>query len=345
MKENEYRPLHADDEDLSPTFTRARRSVPTHSEERQARKTEPTSLPPAVVCPKQPIRKNNPQKAPEERAQRINPAEKPREDSKGLQGPTEENSSGRVGLSLRAKRILRLAVTGALAVVATFVLVNVLFSVREISVVMSDDALGWTEQEILKTAGIAIGDPMRRIKEKEISDRISDAFPALAGAEVAKSFPGKVVILPRSATPSYRFDYEEKTYILSRELKVLAPDDGDHTHLPVLSAPEISACVLGNRLAFSEERDYNFAYETAAEITDRMVGISLDRIDISNKVSISVYCEGKYKLLFGDKNNIRQKAQLATEALRDPVFGDGREAEIDVSTGNKASVKFTNIGN
>lgn len=343
MNENQRLTPHKEDEDLSPSFTQTRRPVPARRVSPRTEEVGRGAVPTDPATPA-PIRKTE---APRGYAEHVKKAERIAETASEDGAPTETTPLSRKRgalLSPRTKRITYLAGAFVLCLTLLVVLGNALFSVREITVFPVDGMLGWTEKGILEAAGVAVGDPMRSVKAKEISARISDAFPALSGAEITKSFPGKVVIIPRTATPSYRFTFDGTTYILSKELKVLAEDDGDHGALPELLAFDISACEIGEILSFSDTRDYTVIKETAERIVDEMGETTVDRIDISDPFSIVVFCEGKYKLLFGDKNELEQKVKLVKETLRDPMFSGEATAVIDVSSGNKASVKFTGIG-
>ena len=344
MNENRRLTPQKEDEDLSPSFTQTRRPVPTRRVSPRTEETERGTVPPESSAPML-IRKAEAPRGyaePVKKAERV--AETANEDRAQAEATSLRQKRG-AWLSPRAKRITCLVSALALCLTLLVVLGNALFSVREITVFPVDGMLGWTEKGILEAAGIAVGDSMRSVKAKDISTRISDAFPALSGAEITKSFPGKVVIIPRTATPSYRFTFDGTTYILSKELKVLAEDDGDHDALPELLIFDVSACKIGDVLSFSDTRDYTVIKETAEIIISEMGGTTVDRVDISNPFSIVVFCEGKYKLLFGDKNALEQKVKLVKETLRDPMFSGEATAVIDVSSGNKASVKFTGIGN
>lgn len=344
MNENQRLTPQKEDEDLSPSFTQTRRSVPVRRVSPRREETGRGVAPTEPAAP-MPVLKAEVQRGPSEPAKKPDRiTETASEDRAPAEAAPLKQRRGAL-LSPRTKRLTCLIGALVLCVTLFIVLGNALFSVREITVFPVDGMLGWTEKGILEAAGIAVGDPMRSVKAKDISTRISDAFPALSGAEITKSFPGKVVIIPRTATPSYRFTIDGTTYILSKELKVLAEDDGDHDALPELLIFDVSACKIGDVLSFFDARDYTAIKETAEIIVSEMGETTVDRIDISNPFSIVVFCEGKYKLLFGDKNELEQKAKLVKETLRDPMFSSEATAVIDASSGNKASVKFTEIGN
>ena len=186
---------------------------------------------------------------------------------------------------------------------------------------------------------------MYRVDAKEVSARISSAFSALSGAEVVKEFPGKITILPISATPSYRFSFEDKTYVLSSELKVLTELTDAYAELPELVLSSVGECKIGDILSFAGEYDYEIILETTRELSELLADFEVNRVDLSNKFSIAVICESKYKLLFGDREALAQKVYLAKKTLEDPQFRYNATAEIDVSSANKAVVKFTQIGN
>ena len=344
MSEKEYRTPRAEDEDLSPSFTRNRRAIPQRGVSQRDEKTGETV--PRLISSHPSASSENARKEPrmerKVKASAVGTVEEREEDVEPL---TDERlpQKKREG-SLRAKRIFSLVAAVLLVIAVGCLAGNLLFSVRDITVVHVDGAIGWTESAVIEAAGIRVGDSMRSVKAKEISERISEKFSALAGADVSKVFPGKVIIIPHQATPTYRFSHDGVSYILSKELKVLAQDDGSHESLPELFVAGILDCSPGNRLTFSVPRDYSVTCEIAAMIVDRMGEMSIDRIDIRNKFSIEVICKSKYKLLFGDKSNLEQKIKLVKETLGDPVFSGGAPAVVDVSGGNKASVKFTEIG-
>ncbi|MBQ9121340.1 MAG: FtsQ-type POTRA domain-containing protein [Clostridia bacterium] len=367
MNENEYRPPSSQDEDLSPAFTRNRprpvRRVPSETQGQKSAAQEskkPDAVPNTPTAVRRPTRAESTPppasgreaQAPLARTAVQRPVAAPKA-STGAYVPEEterkENKPSAAGrspdISRKIKRIVWLVLIAALLFVGVCIVSNTFLSVKEINVLGAENAMGWSEEEILQACGITIGDPMYRVDAKEVSARISSAFSALSGAEVVKEFPGKITILPISATPSYRFSFEDKTYVLSSELKVLTELTDAYAELPELVLSSVGECKIGDILSFAGEYDYEIILETTRELSELLADFEVNRVDLSNKFSIAVICESKYKLLFGDREALAQKVYLAKKTLEDPQFRYNATAEIDVSSANKAVVKFTQIGN
>ena len=367
MNEYEYEGRPSEDEDLSPDFTRARRPRPSAPAQppRAAREmpgrrpTQPAgkpNLPAATEAPKPnrstapvppsgrgesstvrpiPPRAASPTKATPSRP--TAPAEKRPEPG---EAPVTEGSPRP---RLRVKRIALLLAAVLLLIGAFGAIQRTLLSVRAITVVTA--GTGYREEEILAALSLSEGQAMWRVDPAEISAAVADAFPDLDGADVVKTFPGKITIIPTPAVPSYVYRQGDDAYILSLELKVLSRTDTPPESLPTLILSRVTSHEVGEYLTFEGTYDYDTVAEVAEELGRLLAGFEVDTIDISNKFAISVICESKYKLLFGDREDLAQKVNLVRKTLEDPRFTTGSSAEIDVSSGNKAVVKFTEIGN
>lgn len=357
MNENEYRPVDPPDEDLSPSFTRERprpvRQMPNHrapadTQGAPARPSEEGGIshPPVPAEPPIPRRERY---APPPAPVRPKEEEQASWQNTPLDEPEEEENT-----PARTSRIPRLHF-GRLALLVLVILLilgavgfgaKALLTVRSVTVSSEADLLrAWTEEELLRAAGIPAGVAMWKVDAAAVSDRVAESIASLDGVKVVKSFPGKIVLIPLQAAPSYRFTYENTTYILSAELKVLMPADSSTTHLPELILGRVSTCEVGKFVTFEGEYDYETVLEVTSELRDLLSDMTVNSINMENKFSISVLCESKYKLLFGDKKQLEQKVKLARGILDSPGFNPEAAAVIDVSSGNKAVVKFTEFGN
>ena len=246
----------------------------------------------------------------------------------------------------RTRRRILLAVAVILSMIVGFWLFSCWFlTVREVSVLGADGIVGVTESHVLAVVDLPVGTPMRQVDPASIDDRISESFSSLSGAAVTKKFPGKVYITLVPAVPVCRIVYNESSYVLSEELKVLFALTDGYDDLPELFLGEIVLCEEGRELELPGTYDREIVCEILAFIRDSFALEDVSSIDLTNKYSISIVYKSKYKLHFGERERMEQKARLALAAIEDPLVSQAAGAEIDVSGGIKASVKITKSGN
>lgn len=245
------------------------------------------------------------------------------------------------------RRVTRLACLLFLGTVAFFLIRGALFlwmPVRSVTVEGVLPEWGYSESEILDATGLDTSMQLKDVSEVDVAGKLSAAFPYLCGATVTKTLLGEVTVTVRYETPAYLFSYEDTDYVLSETLKVLAVAQGNEP-IPRLMLSRVSGCEVGRTIAFLGEYDFAFVCENAKKLTALFAGYSIDRIGMESKYDLYLVCESKYKLLFGDQENLEKKAALAQKTLLDPTFAREGQAVIDVTSGTKASVKFTDIGN
>jgi cell division septal protein FtsQ len=257
------------------------------------------------------------------------------------ENPGEEQAHTRTP---RRRIILLIAVVAAL-IVGGWLFAREFLTVREVQILGAENAVGWTESHVLAAVGLVDGTPMWRVDADAIDEQIAKSFSSLAGAEVTKKFPGKVYIIPIPAVPCCKVLYEGSYYVLSSELKVLYEDTDARADLPELLLGEIVSCEVGNILELPGAYDREIVCEVVEALGGLFPPEDVKTVDLTNRYSISITYKSKYKLLFGNRDRMEQKAKLALAAISDPIIQQASAAEIDVSSGIKASVKITENGN
>ena len=68
----------------------------------------------------------------------------------------------------------------------------------------------------------------------------------------------------------------------------------------------------------------------------------IDRIDLADYYNLSMICDGKYVMSFGDYSDVDAKLRIAAAVLEDEMFTHNNKARIDLSNLSKTSVVVDN---
>lgn len=122
-------------------------------------------------------------------------------------------------------------------VVAAIVACGQIFTVRDISVVFYNRTGMANEADILEASGLTNRNNIFNVKEKDIKNKIADAFPdnSILVTNVERQFPDKIVLYVRERTLVFKLD----VYSSSGENKCVLTDK-DFQRGNILSEDEVS---------------------------------------------------------------------------------------------------------
>lgn len=257
----------------------------------------------------------------------------------------------RVTRAEQIRRRRRKAIAGALCVAGVLALgvvlsINLLFKVTDFRIETPErttpaDTGIYTEQQIIDTVGVNVGDNLLGFSTKEKSAQLLSALPYLDVARVDVQLPGTVVIKVRPAAEQFKLLYNGSWLVLSGQLKVLRVENAEPSGLVLLEAN----LAQGQSTAPGAYLTLEYAGQTAAEASEPGMATPeqaqqdtqsndvlhelLDELEkhgllegttvitMTDMDEISVLYEGRVSVRLGTANNLDYKVRFAAAIILD----------------------------
>lgn len=266
--------------------------------------------------------------------------DKPQEEKKRVDA-YKRAAQGRKRRKLREILVSAVLMLGVLVVLCV-VTYQLLFVIRNL------DASGssrYTSEEILAASGVDMGDHLYSFSSRIVQETIMLHCPYIAAVDVHRTPPGSIAFDIEEEEPAYYAAFYGEIWEISRSLRVLDPiseSDAKEQGLIKLKLPEIKEAISGKRIAFSKIRSDEYMETVLNTLQNSDLAERIGMIDLRSPYNISMSCDGKYKLLFGDVNVIDTKLRLALAVLADELFQSDNKASVDLTDLSATSVIIDN---
>lgn len=227
-----------------------------------------------------------------------------------------------------------------LTLAVAFVGYRFLFIISDISV--EGEGL-YTKEEICEAAGVEIGDALFSFSSKKAEEKLVAALPYIGELEVKRSIPDRITLTVKYEEPVYYTDIYGKIYLMSDTLRLLGEaGDKDLSSLIRLRLPGVKEAVLGSPPVFVNSRTDELLSKTTGAVVASALSDRIDTIDLRGEFRLTMVCDGKYLLEFGEYTEIESKLRVADAVLKDDMFKSGNKARINLSKLTETAVKVDN---
>lgn len=264
-------------------------------------------------------------------------------DSIEERGTQDEFIAKRRAISMKKAAEYKHAIsTAALlaAITVAFVLVayKLFFVVKVIDVEGSD---AYTVDEVIKAAGVEVGDNLYSFDAGEAERQISFFLPYIKSAKIKRVMPQKLTITVDDDDPIFVADIWGDNVVLSAGLRVLESDTDNTEGLVRLVLPPVDYSVAGSVIRFTDERQQRFIRNTVSELlaSEMMMNGLIGRVDLSDEYDIKMVSSDKYLLKFGGDADLDLKLKMVYKTVTSNKFTEG-VASIDLSTVGEAYVMY-----
>lgn len=247
----------------------------------------------------------------------------------------------------RKRRKLREILVSAVLMLGVFVVLCIV-TYQLLFVIRNLDASGsnrYTSEEILAASGVDMGDHLYSFSSRVVQETIMLHCPYIAAVDVHRTPPGSIAFDIEEEEPVYYAAFYGEIWEISRSLRVLDPiseSDAKEQGLIKLKLPEFKEAISGKRIAFSKIRSDDYMGTVLDTLQNSDLAERIGMIDLRSPYNISMVCDGKYKLLFGDVNVIDTKLRLAIAVLEDELFQSDNKASVDLTDLSATSVIIDN---
>ncbi len=228
---------------------------------------------------------------------------------------------------LRVASILLLMTVLTVAVVYTGY--RFLFVINEVKVTGDSP---YNSDEIRVGAGIELGDTLYSFSSVKAEERLVAALPYISSVSVDRQIPDTIVLDLKCESPVYYTEIYGKIYLMSETLRVLGEaGDIDLSELVWLRLPRVKAAVYGSVPGLSDSARNDDMESVTESIEKSALADRIVRVDLRDPFKLTMVCDNKYLLEFGDYTEIDTKLRIADAVLEDEMFDTSNKARIDLS--------------
>ena len=238
-----------------------------------------------------------------------------------------ENRKNRAKI-LKSRALLvfySIVIVGAVAAV----LLVAMFTFFKINTVNIEGSSLYTNEEILKAAGIKLGDGLLFADTKAAERRLEKELLYVEDVSLNKRIPSTLNIKITQAVPTYSVEYNGKYIYVSKGGKILEISS------KVMSGSVVvkGGAVLESEglLSFADEK-VNSAFNELIKAINETGTAGIDYIDISNIFNITAEYDGRVTLKFGSSQDLEYKMKFAVNIINSEngIAADER-GELDLS--------------
>ena len=232
----------------------------------------------------------------------------------------------RLRASKNRRKILNafLYFTVAICICGAFVIVCILvfFKIDEIEVTGS---IMYSADLIVGTSGIEPEQNIYSLNERQIEQAIIMNHPYIKGVEIKRHLPSAVELFLIEDTPCYYTLFIDEYFVLSNNLRVLERTEDlvrimelKITYgLVEIKIPAITYSVVGREIVFKRSSDFDFVKNIMESFESTGLYADINKVNLSNKYNIYVIYNNRYKIMFGNSNDLYSKITYALGILDD----------------------------
>lgn len=217
---------------------------------------------------------------------------------------------------------------------------KLLFRVRTVTIVGD---CPYSADEIAQAAGIEYGTGLFSFSASASEKSAVLSIPNIASLKVDRHIPDSVTLIVKYENPVYYSGIYGKIYLFSESLRVLGEgSEEDCEALIHLRLPQVKSVTVGEVPVFRDPMYFEQIRATVNSVQASSLCDRIDRIDLADFYSLTMICDGKYVMSFGDYDDTDAKLRIATAVLEDEMFAHQNRATIDLSDLSKTSVIVDN---
>lgn len=265
-----------------------------------------------------------------------------------------ERRSRKVGEARREAAARRKKVTSRRRIILA-VLILILFAAtlaviyKFVFVVGNINVVGtslYSENEVIDASGIYNGINLYSFRRSAVERKITLACPYIGSVEVKRNVPNSVDLILTDESAAYYTVIFGDIKILSEGLRVL--DSADNKNeipegVKYIKLPPVKYSVTGRVIEFAEPKYDRIVRSVLSELKDSELEERITSVDIRDQFDISMVCDGAYKLIIGNGEDIPYKLKTAALVLQDEMFEGGKKAKIDLTVRDKTGVRLDEL--
>jgi cell division protein FtsQ len=226
-----------------------------------------------------------------------------------------KNKRARIRL---VNRIAYFLVVALVLVGIFYAAVKIFFSV---DVIIVNGSTVYSHSEVTEVCGYEKGDIIFAVNESEIEKNIVGKLPFVYSVEVKKEYPSTLIINVQDEKESFYFEYDNKYFVLTSGLKVLAVFDDEakllstYGKLTFVKIDDIKQVITTKEVVFFDTESYRRSAKVLHAILQSSIYENLTSADISDLYDVRFMYDDRIELVFGSHIDIEKKISHALSII------------------------------
>ncbi len=250
---------------------------------------------------------------------------------------------------------LRLVTRIAYFVIVVLVLLFVLFLIAKLFFSVDSVIVNMTTHEeqnydvstVRKASGVSEGDILFFIDKAEIEENIKKSLPFIDSVTVKKEFPNTLTITVEEERESFYFRYDDRYFVISSDLKVLALFDEEsklksaeyYNKLIPVALDDVKRIEMTKTVIFFDENSYRRSEKVLSLISESELYDKITSVDISELYDVRIVYDDRIDIFFGDHSDEFEK-KLVTVSKIIKEYGDKTKGYIYIYNPEEAQVSI-----
>ncbi len=222
-------------------------------------------------------------------------------------GKTAKNSARKVRKSFLL--VLFIFIVSLLVILST----TVFFPINSVTLKYGGEL--YSENQILKTADIKIGENLIMLPKNKISKRVTSNLTYIGELQISKQFPDKVVLTAKETKAAYCIKSNKKYYVLDKNFKVLEEIKKPQKKLACINGLKLESNQIGE-VATAEKVEQDECFKTIMKYINNG-GDKLNYINFTKNGEIEFYVNNKFKVELGTTLEIDEKLSFMSKMIDD----------------------------
>lgn len=208
--------------------------------------------------------------------------------------------------------------TAAVCVIFIVGCVSLFFKV---STILVEGVTVYNGDAIREASGIRLNQSLYALDKAAIEKSVIANYPYIKNVHVDRRIPTTVALIIEEDEPHYYFELTGEYFVLSDTLRVMEYTE-DIAELLIrepniikLNTQRIIYAVVGQQIIFENGDYFEYAQEMLATFLGSELSDKINIIDFSDKFNIFIMYDGRFKIEFGNIENIAIKINFASRIL------------------------------
>ncbi len=211
----------------------------------------------------------------------------------------------------------------AMLVVGVILSLTVLFPIKKLNI---EGSKIYSATQIEDASGIDLGDNLFNISKTDTLNKLKKKLPFIEEVELERQFPDALTIKVKDAKRYASFKIDDKFYTVSRDGWVLEQTAQKAENVFLVISDDV-VCKVGKSIEFKTEKIKNQIDQIVEQLNNQ--NITIDYIDVTSSLNLSVGIEGRFDVNFGNINSLEYKVKYLKTMIEG--FEDSKSGSIDLS--------------
>lgn len=199
-----------------------------------------------------------------------------------------------------------------------YAVVKIFFSV---DVIIVNGSAVYSHSEVSEACGYEKGDIIFTVSKSDIEKNITGKLPFVYSVEVKKEYPNTLVINIQDEKESYYFKYDNKFFVLTSGLKVLAVFDDEaslinaYGKLTFVKIDDVKQVITTKEVVFFDTESYRRSAKVLGAILESQIHENLTYVDIADLYDVRFMYDDRIEIVFGSHIDIEKKISHALSVI------------------------------